>query len=137
VTWNTQTSNFGSSAINAVAYGNGVWVAGGAGGALRTSTDNAVTWNTQTSNFTTSIASLKYGNGVWMAGGFARICLSKDDAVTWTSLSSGVANFVPNFAYGNGTWVAAGTSFPVTITDYKKFYSQIFIGELVVGFANS
>jgi hypothetical protein len=39
VTWNTQTSNFGSSNINSVAYGNGVWVAGGAGGALRTLSD--------------------------------------------------------------------------------------------------
>ena len=37
VFWNTQTSNFGSSGIEAVAYGNGVWVAGGAAGTLRTS----------------------------------------------------------------------------------------------------
>jgi len=39
VTWNTQTSNFGTSIIRRVAYGNGVWVAVGDGGALRTSTD--------------------------------------------------------------------------------------------------
>ena len=37
--WNTQTSNFGASVICSVAYGNGVWVAAGSGGALRTSTE--------------------------------------------------------------------------------------------------
>ena len=64
--WNTQTSNFGATNINAVAYANGVWVAGGAAGALRTSTNDGVTWNTQTSNFGAStINTVAYGNGVW------------------------------------------------------------------------
>jgi hypothetical protein len=43
VTWNTQTSNFGSSVIQSVAYGSGVWVAGGQGGRLRTSGTETIT----------------------------------------------------------------------------------------------
>jgi hypothetical protein len=69
VNWNTQTSTFGSSIINAVAYGNGTWVAAGYGGTLRTSTDT-INWNTQTSNFGTSaINAVAYGNGTWVAVG--------------------------------------------------------------------
>jgi hypothetical protein len=43
VTWNTQTSNFGASLIYSVAYGNGVWVAGGQAGTLRTSGTETIT----------------------------------------------------------------------------------------------
>jgi hypothetical protein len=54
VTWNTQTSNFAGSSINSVAYGNGVWVAGGTGGALRTSTDrvHSITASTTIGGYT-------------------------------------------------------------------------------------
>ena len=50
VTWTTSTSNFGSTLIYSVAYGNNIWVASGVYGQLRTSTD-AITWTTRTSNF--------------------------------------------------------------------------------------
>ena len=62
-----QISNFGSSVVYSVAYGNGTWVAVGNGGTLRTSTNNGVTWNTQTSNYpSTTIFSVAYANGTWM-----------------------------------------------------------------------
>ena len=109
--WNTQTSNFGTSAISSVAYGNGVWVAGGSGGTLRTSTDNAVTWNTQTSNFGTSIiVSVAYGNGVWVAGGSGGpLRTSTNDAVTWNTRTTNFGtSTIFSVAYGNGVWVAGG-----------------------------
>ena len=69
IAWNTQTSNFGNSTISSAAYGNGIWVAGGGGVALRTSTDT-INWNTQTSQFGSSlIFSVAYGNGTWVAVG--------------------------------------------------------------------
>jgi hypothetical protein len=43
VTWNTQTSGFGTLNISSVAYGNGVWVAAGAAGTLRTSGTETIT----------------------------------------------------------------------------------------------
>jgi len=58
-------------------------VAGGAGGTLRTSTDNAVTWNTQTSNFTTTICTVGYGNGVWVAGDLAGRLRTLSDAPSY------------------------------------------------------
>ena len=69
--WTTRTSTFGTSIINSVAYGNNLWVAGGDGGTLRTSTD-AVTWTTRTSGFSTSaIQSVAYGNNIWVLAGDA------------------------------------------------------------------
>jgi hypothetical protein len=36
ITWVTRTSNFGTTRIRSVAYGNGLWVAAGATGQIRT-----------------------------------------------------------------------------------------------------
>jgi hypothetical protein len=46
-TWTTVNSNFGSTIIRSIAYGNDLWVAGGNTGQIRTSTD-ATTWVTKT-----------------------------------------------------------------------------------------
>jgi len=107
--WNTQAANFGASTIFSVAYGNGVWVAGGAGGALRTSTNDGVTWNTQTSNFTTTICSVAYGNGVWVAGGLGGTLRTSTDAVTWNTQTSNTTATIFSVAYDNGIWVAGGS----------------------------
>ena len=39
IAWTTQNSNFGTTTINSVAYDNGLWVAAGYSGQLRTSTE--------------------------------------------------------------------------------------------------
>jgi hypothetical protein len=118
-TWTTQTSNFGSTNIQSIAYGNNVWVAAGSAGQLRTSTD-AVTWTTRTSNFgTTTIRSVAYGNGLWFAGGdtdgFWGQIRKSTDAITWTTVSSGdpgayFFGAVTTVAYGNNKWVFGGYS---------------------------
>jgi hypothetical protein len=41
--WVTRTSNFGGRNIDSIAFGNNLWVAGGLGGTLRTSTANLPT----------------------------------------------------------------------------------------------
>jgi hypothetical protein len=69
--WTTQTSNFGTTRINSVAYGNSLWVAGGNSGQIRTSTDGT-TWTTRTSTFgNTAIQSVAYGNNLLVAGGLS------------------------------------------------------------------
>jgi hypothetical protein len=126
--WTTQTSNFGTSAISSVAYGNGVWVAVASGGALRTSTNNGVTWNTQTSNFgTTGIRSVAYGPGVWVAGGDAgALRTSTNNAVTWnTQTSQFGATIIFSVSYDNGVWVAGGTAGTLrTSTDAVNWNTQ-------------
>jgi hypothetical protein len=113
--WTTRTSNFGNTAILSVAYGNGLWVAGGRSGQIRSSTD-AITWTTRTSNLeTASITSISYGNGLWVAGGtsggYGGQIRTSTDAITWTTQNSNFGNTqISSVAYGNGLWVAAGYS---------------------------
>jgi cytoskeletal protein CcmA (bactofilin family) len=107
--WTTVTSNFGTTLILSIAYGNGLWVAGGNFGPIRTSTDGS-TWTTVTSNFgTTSIQSVAYGNGLWVAGGYTGQIRTSTDGSTWTTVTSnfGTTN-INSVAYGNGLWVAGG-----------------------------
>ena len=111
VTWNTQTSNFGANLIFDVAFGNGIFVAGGdvGGGAIRTSTD-AINWNTQTSQFgTTGIISVGFGNGVWFAGANNGTLRTSTDAVNWnTQANLGIQ--INTFAFGNGIYYSGGVS---------------------------
>ena len=139
--WNTQTSNFGTTNINAVAYGNGVWVAVGDAGALRTSTDNAVTWNTQTSNFGVSIIySVAYSNGVWAAGGVGgALRTSTDNAVTWNTQTSNFGtSTIYSVAYGNGVWVAGGAGGRIrTLSDALSYYPvNLMSSYSVAGYLN-
>jgi hypothetical protein len=111
--WITVTSNFGNSSIESIAYGNGLWLAGGYGNRQIRST-NGSTWTTQTSNlpFTFSIA---YGNGLWVAGGSTGGASSSGqihtstNGSTWTTVTSnfGVSR-IRSIAYGNNLWVAGG-----------------------------
>ena len=108
--WVIRTSQFGTSIIRSVVYGGNLWVAGGNGGTLRTSTD-AVTWVTQTSQFGTStIQSVAYGNELWVAGGTGGALRTSTDAVTWITQTSqfGTSN-INSVAYGNSLWIAGGT----------------------------
>ena len=113
-TWTTVTSTFGSTRILSAAYGNGLWVAGGAAGAMRTSTD-ATTWTTVTSNFTAAnangdIRSVAYANGLWVAVGYADGIRTSTNATTWTTATgiSFVGLGFRSVAYGNGIWVGIG-----------------------------
>ena len=114
-----QTSNF-SSSIAQVAFGNGVWVAGGGTGTISVSTDT-VTWTTQNINFaSTSLNTIGYGNGLWIAaGGGGVIRTSTNNAVTWstTGPSVGSSSFY-DMAFGGGRFIiTSGSSFAPTTTN--------------------
>jgi photosystem II stability/assembly factor-like uncharacterized protein len=109
--WTTRTSNFGTSNVQSVAYGNSIFVAVGASGQLRTSTDG-VTWTTRTSTFgSTIINTVTYGNGTYVAGGNAGQLRTSTDGTTWTTRTStfGTTNINAS-TYGNGTYVAGGNT---------------------------
>jgi len=105
-------SPFGTNNIYAVAYGNGVFVAGGVGGGIARSTDGGVTWGSYIGNpFTTYIDSIAYGNGVFVAlGNNGQIARSTDGGVTWGSLITNPlgSGYMGGVAYGNGVFVVVG-----------------------------
>ena len=124
--WTTQTSQFGASTIVSVAYGNGIFVAGGVGGTLRTSTD-AINWNTQTSQFgASSIYSVAYGNGIFVAGGAVGTLRTSTDTINWNTQTSNFdINAIYSVAYGNGTFVAGGLNGTLrTSTDAINWNTQ-------------
>jgi membrane protein implicated in regulation of membrane protease activity len=94
---------YGTGNINAIAYGNGKFVATGA-----TSTDG-ITW-TAISNGGRSIA---YGNGKFVAVSQNGSIRTSTDGTTWTAVSNSIFGSTDTFtvtaiAYGNGMFVAGG-----------------------------
>jgi hypothetical protein len=97
-----------SSAVTALAYGNGLYLAGLATTALLTSTDG-ITWTPRTSGVPTAqMNSLAYGAGVYVGVGAGGFIVTSTDAITWTSRTSGTASPLLQVIYGNGFFVAGG-----------------------------
>src|ERR1700742_3971942 len=68
-TW-TAVSNpqFSTNAVQAIAYGDGTFVAVGANGKAARSTDGGVSWTTENVGLSTdSLVGIAYGDGVFMA----------------------------------------------------------------------
>jgi hypothetical protein len=116
VTWTSRTSQFGTSQITNVAYGNGVFVAVGSAGKISTSTDG-ITWTARTANMATNeIAAVAYANGLFVAVGDGANAgtggiTTSSDGTTWTKRNTpGTTNSARLFSvnYGNGYWVAVG-----------------------------
>lgn len=110
ISWTTRTSNYGHT-IGGIAYGNGIWVMGGARNpySLRQSTD-AISWTTINNTAFDPFygaGPIGYGNGLWVAAG-AYFIQTSTDTVTWTTRSYNIAGpvGVGTVAYGqSGTWM--------------------------------
>ena len=88
----------------ALAYGDGVYVAGGGSGRVSSSTDG-IRWTTRTSGTTNQINSMAYGNGVFVRVGIVGTIGTSTDGVTWTVRTSGTTSRIEKVAFGNGTFV--------------------------------
>jgi hypothetical protein len=106
ITWTSRTSGTASN-INAVAYGNGVYVYGGDSGVVATSTD-AITWTTGTTGSSAFIFDLIYADGIFVAARSSGGIFTSTDGITWTSRTSGTASNITALTYGDNLYVAAG-----------------------------
>jgi len=105
--WTTQVTV--SSSISAIAYGNGIWVAGDRYGILRNSTDQGMTWNTISQIFVTGFGALAYGNGIFVASDYLGNIKTSTDTINWNLQTSNFGSSgISAIAYGGGTWVAGG-----------------------------
>ncbi len=109
--WTQRTSNFGTSIIRRVGYGQGMFVAVGDSGKLATSTDG-ITWTQRTSSFgNTSIRDVGYDQGMFVAVGGSGKLATSTDGITWTQRTSSFGNILINgVGYGQGMFVAVGDS---------------------------
>jgi hypothetical protein len=106
IDWVSQTTT-GTGAYNAVAYGNGVFVAYGGNGVM-TSPDG-VTWTPRAfpaNGFGTGIT---FGNGVFVALNYENSVgkvFTSTDGITWTERRAAAPHYWYSVAYGNGQFVA-------------------------------
>jgi hypothetical protein len=99
---------FGTSGINAIAYGNGIFVAGGDGGKMATSTDGA-NWTSIFSPFDDSVNAIAYDGGKFIAG--AEGMAASADGATWRGIDVfGIFGWgsIAAVGYGNGRYVSSG-----------------------------
>lgn len=105
ITWTLGTSGT-STTINAIGYGNGLFVYAGSSSMIATST-NGSSWTQR--NFGVSGATPKtifYHNGRFFVGCEAGILRTSTDGITWSGV--GVSNTTPwvySMTYGNGKYV--------------------------------
>jgi len=134
VMWSTDGVNWErSNAVplqvnwDALAYGNGRYVAVSVGGHAMHSTD-LMTWTISSQAPSSSWHSVTYGNGRFVAiayGGTNRV-MTSTDGVNWTGISV-AANTWRSVTYANGTFVAVangGTNRVMTSSDGITWYPQ-------------
>lgn len=106
-TWTQRYNSSGSTTVNmlrAVAYGGGLFVAGGSGGRLITSTD-AITWTARTSGTTSTINAVAYMNNVYVYGDSAGVIATSTDAITWVTRKN-LTSAVTSLVYADSVYVA-------------------------------
>ena len=120
-TWTNEVSPVAQH-WNAVAYGNGMFVAlnkdGLASNEVMTSPDG-VNWTSQSIPAVNTWTGLAYGNGLFVAvasgGTTSNDVMTSPDGVHWTDQTSAAASQWNSVAYGNGMFAAVSTSSPGTI----------------------
>lgn len=103
ITWTIMHESIDNINIIDVSYGNGMYVAVGAGGRVITS-KNGTVWYEGYANFATDIRAIMYCNGTFVIGTSAGNTSWSEDGITWTSAnvpSSYTIGWIRNFAYGN------------------------------------
>lgn len=106
VTW---TSNTVLANINALTFGNGLFVIGSNTGGIRTST-NGTSWTSQTSGTSSNITTVAHSNGIYLYAGVNGILATSTDAVTWTARTSGTTLQINTIGYYNGLYMYGGNS---------------------------
>lgn len=143
----TQNPNLGSHSWNAIAYGNGLFVALGDEAYISTSADGE-TWTTATQNTdlyntgTSGWRCLIYDGTQFVAFYLGGICKTSTDGTTWTyrgSITSGDYGDWFGFTYGNGKYVASsGFAYISTSTNLISWTTptNLIYGPTIDGFYN-
>ena len=143
----TEFSNLGdiiTSNCSTIAYGNGLWLAGGYGTNQMAYSSNAITWYADTSGnsiFSSSCSSIKYANSLWVACGTGNYNLAySTDGLNWTGVVIDDISYLNTVNYTNGVWVAGGFTYSyngVYSTDGINWYPSANAGDIFTVSMNS
>lgn len=100
-----------SSAFQSIANFNGLYVAVGNGGAIRTST-NLVNWTSRTSGTVQTLLAVLHDGTRWVAVGNSGVSVTSTDGITWTAYSN---------SFGNASYIASSGSVLVAATNVSPY----------------
>ena len=100
-------TNRSSGSLTAVTYHDGLYVAAGLAGLIRTST-NGVNWTTRNAVTANTLLDVTWGHGVFMAVGAKGTMLTSRDGITWSNRSAGIAHDLYAVAVGPESFMVAG-----------------------------
>jgi hypothetical protein len=107
--WTVTTLPF-SAVWNAIAYGNGRFVAVCDGINAATSTDG-INWTSISMPSTLNWTGVAYGNGMWIAvGGPSSVAATSTDGINWTKTTLPVSAIWSSIAYGNSQFLITSSS---------------------------
>jgi len=99
-TWSSNATG-SDMALRDLGVGNGVLVAIGEGGEIRTSSNAGQTWIKRTSGTDLTLKSSAFGNGRFVVVGTNGVVLtSTDNGTTWVSQASGSSNYLVSVYFG-------------------------------------
>lgn len=116
---------YSSQLLYSVTYGNGMFVAVGEGGAIRTSSTGE-TWTSQTSGTGALLSAIDFDNELFTVVGSNGTILTSTNGTTWIPRTSPITDAFYSVASGNGIHAAVGASGSiVTSTDGVTWTTQL------------
>jgi hypothetical protein len=107
VNWTRAAANSAFTSLNAITYGQQLYVAVGPNSGIFTSPD-AVTWTQRTLNVTSTLTAVTAGPNAFVAASSGQAIYSSLDGITWTQRVANTGMACRAAAYGNGHYVVVG-----------------------------
>jgi len=142
-TWTAVSgSPFGTTKINAVAYGNGRWVAVGEEGKMAYSSDGA-TWTAvadspfqnytlgKSTTYTVAINAVAYGSNKFVAGGGRGRMAYSSDGTIWTAIIEEEGEFtITDIAWDGNRFVTVGTRAGIAISTDGTSWTPVDVTDI-------
>ena len=109
-----------------VAFGNSIFVACGAEGAIVTTSDNGSSWTTRTSGASTStLYGITFGNNQFFSvGSSGKLIKSINNGSSWSTVDSTVTKSLYSIVFGNSTFVGVGYKTVIVSTDNGSTFTE-------------
>lgn len=101
--------------LKSIALANGLFVAVGDSGTIKTSTDG-VAWVAQKSGVRYSLNSVAYGRALFMIVGDSGLVLTSSDGITWDKKTSGTTEGLSSVVFGDSLFLAVGNNRTVIVS---------------------
>ena len=109
-----------------VAFGNSMFLACGAEGAIVTTSDNGSSWTTRTSGASTStLYGITFGNNQFFSvGSSGKLIKSINNGSSWSTVDSTVTKSLYSIVFGNSTFVGVGYKTVIVSTDNGSTFTE-------------